>query len=334
MYDWAKYFMVVWDAGGKAEKHGRVAGSLVGPLDAQGGGVRVDAAGNVYIGMHGAPAGSPAASDSRRTKGAVVKFPPTGGGYVKAGADGGGKKGIAWTGSRIGNFVEGGRIAYPILAPQVDGGCVCKEARFDLDGWGRLYIPNGLDYYVRMVDNTGNEITRFGYYGNHDSRGPESAVPEPAIPLGWPICVSVGQVGKKRVYVADGLNRRVVRVDLEHDAEATCAVDGGAASVTAPAAKSTAAKPADEPEESDRSDTSDTPKAEAIRSPQSLASGAPAKEAAVRSPERVCASWFAMAGNYRRAGMTDGARRYLNKIIEKYPGTKWAEQARAELGRL
>jgi DNA-binding beta-propeller fold protein YncE len=225
MYGWAKYFVNVWDASGKAEKHDRVGAGIVGPIDAQGGGLRVDAAGNIYVGLHGAPAGSTAASDRRRTKGAIVKFPPGGGGYVKA-AKGGNNaaKGIAWTGSHVGNFVEKGMRAYPILAPQVSRGCVCKEARFDLDGWGRLYIPNGLDYYVTMVDNAGNRIARFGYYANGDSRGGESAVPDPKIPLGWPISVSAAQVDKKRIYVADTLNRRVIRVELEFAAEETCAV--------------------------------------------------------------------------------------------------------------
>ena len=221
MYDWSKYFVNVWDASGKAEKHSRVGDGLLGPLDPQGGGLRVDAAGNIYVGMHGAPAGSMAASGRRRTKGAVAKFGPEGGGYIKGK---GGDRGIAWTGSQVGTFVEGALAAYPILAPQVDRGCVCKEARFDLDGWGRLYIPNGLEYYVRVLDNAGNEVAKFGYYGNPDSCGPESAVPEPELALGWPLSVSAGQVEKGRLYVADTLNRRVVRVDLKFAVEETCAV--------------------------------------------------------------------------------------------------------------
>ena len=40
----------------------------------------------------------------------------------------------------------------------------------------------------------GNEVLSFGYYSNADSRGAGSAVPEPEIPLGWPIAVSVGGV--------------------------------------------------------------------------------------------------------------------------------------------
>ncbi len=316
MYGWAKYFVNVWDASGKAEKHGRVGDGIIGPVDAQGGGLRVDAAGNIYLGMHGAPAGSAAAADRRRTKGAVARFPPTGGGYVKAGKDGGGKKGIAWTGSRIGNFLEGAVNAYPILGPQVSSGCVCKEARFDLDGWGRLYIPNGLDYYVRVVDNAGNEIAKFGYYGNPDSRGPESAVPEPAIALGWPLSVSAGQINEGRLYVADAMNRRVIRVELKFAAEATCPVPAGEgktsrAEVKTPAPRKTAAagKPA-------------------------ASVPAPAARKPGRTPKQVCAGWFSAARNYKKVGMLGDARRCLNNIIKTYPRTEWARRARGELARL
>jgi DNA-binding beta-propeller fold protein YncE len=217
MYDWSAYFINVWDATGKAEKGERVGDGLLGPLDSQGGGVCVDFKGNIYVGMHGFPK---AVAGSRADgAGTVLKFPPTGGGYVKAKGE---KPGIEWKGGG-GAFVEGALLAYTGLAPQVGGGCVCKEARFDLDGFGRLYIPNALEYSVRIVDNAGNEVAKFGYYGNADSRGPESLVPDPAIALGWPIAVSVGQLHKGRIFVCDTLNHRVVRVEVSYKAEETCA---------------------------------------------------------------------------------------------------------------
>jgi hypothetical protein len=217
MYDWAKYYLNVWDATGKAEKHDRIAHSLVGPLDPQGGGVRVDFAGNVYVGMHGCPADRRLAD---KRLGAVVKFPPSGGGYVTRDLKKEGKEGgIPWQGSQVGNFVEGARTVYPELAPQVNRGCVCKEARFDLDAYGRLYVPNGLDYLVRIYDNTGTEILRFGHYGNADACGPESAVPEPPIPLGWPVAVAAGHLDKGRLYVVDTLNARVVRLAVTYALE-------------------------------------------------------------------------------------------------------------------
>jgi DNA-binding beta-propeller fold protein YncE len=218
MYDWAAYFINVWDATGKAEKGERVGEGLIGPLDSQGGTVCVDFQGNIYVGMHGFP--KAAAGGRADGAGTVVKFPPTGGGYVKAKGE---KPGIEWKGGLMG-FVEGGTTAYTGLAPQVGGGCVCKEARFEIDGWGRIYIPNALEYCVKIVDNAGNEIARFGYYGNSDSRGAKSAVPDPEIALGWPIMVSTGQLAKGRLYVADALNHRAVRLEVACRAEETCEV--------------------------------------------------------------------------------------------------------------
>ena len=114
--------------------------------------------------------------------------------------------------------------AYTGLAPQVGGGCVCKEARFDMDGFGRLYIPNALTYSVRVLDNAGNEIAGIGYYGNADSRGSDSPVPQPEIAFGWPVAVSAGAVDQGRLYVADMLNHRAVRVQTAWKAEEKCEV--------------------------------------------------------------------------------------------------------------
>ena len=74
-----------------------------------------------------------------------------------------------------------------------------------------------------MLDNNGNVITRFGRYGNADSRGPgqDSLIKTPDIPLGWPEAVGVSQ---KAVYVADVLNRRIVRLRKTYAAERTCRI--------------------------------------------------------------------------------------------------------------
>ncbi len=72
-----------------------------------------------------------------------------------------------------------------------------------------------------MRDNAGNEILRFGHYGNFDCGGPKSAEPKPEIPLGWPIAVGASD---KHIYVGDALNHRVVRADKKFAAEETCEV--------------------------------------------------------------------------------------------------------------
>ncbi|MGH6693459.1 MAG: hypothetical protein ACREF4_22545, partial [Gammaproteobacteria bacterium] len=214
MFDWNKYFINTWDATGKAEKHGRVGDGLIGPLDAQGGGIAVDAKGNIYVGMTGLPAGAPAAA---KGVGSIVKFGPGGGGYGPAG----GNPGIDWKGSPVGKVVEGGLKAYPGLGLQVWEGCVCKEARFDLDRYGRLFVPNAATYSVGILDNAGNEIVRFGYYGNGDARGRS----EPALAFGFPMAVSAGQLDVGRLYVADLLNQRIARLDVRYGLEEICAVE-------------------------------------------------------------------------------------------------------------
>ena len=218
MYDWSKYYVSVFKADGTAEEHDRVAGGLLGPVDGDAGGLRVDREGHLYLGMHGTPRGYPS---SRSNEGCVVKFLPTGGGHVEKNKDVEPKAPYLDWGRTA---VEGALRAYPYAAPMAYRGCVCKEARFDLDGFGRLYIPNVLDFCVRVVDNVGNQVVQFGHYGNADSRGADSAVPQPPIPLGWPMTCGVNAQG--RIYIGDVLNQRIVRVDLTYAGEATCTVPG------------------------------------------------------------------------------------------------------------
>ena len=93
-----------------------------------------------------------------------------------------------------------------------------------VDHYGRLFIPNAITCSVQVVDNEGNLIVRFGQYGNLDSAGQGSQIPKPDIPLGWPEAVGVSE---KAIYVADVLNRRIVRVLATHAAEATVDVAEG-----------------------------------------------------------------------------------------------------------
>lgn len=177
-----------------------------------GGSLRLDLAGNIYLLQHGLPADHvpPAGFERdeayRQAVGTIYKFSPAGGALKQAG-------------SSV-KEVEGALASYPGCGPvsrwRSDGACACVKPRFDVDEFGRLYIPNGITFQVSVRDNAGNEITRFGGYGNFDCQGPGSAEPRPAIPLGWPVTAGASD---KYIYVGDCLNHRVVRVDKSYIVE-------------------------------------------------------------------------------------------------------------------
>ncbi len=171
-----------------------------------GGSLRVDRRGNIYLLQQGLPKGikPPAGFDKdeayRRAVGTIYKFPSNGGKLTHT--TWGVKEAI------------GSTRAYPGCGPisrwRAAGACACTKPRFDVDDFGRLYIPNGITYSVSVRDNANNEITRFGGYGNFDCQGGKSLEPKPAIPLGWPVSAGASDLF---IYVGDTLNHRVVRVD-------------------------------------------------------------------------------------------------------------------------
>ena len=69
-------------------------------------------------------------------------------------------------------------------------------------------------FRVQVVDTNNNRLTTFGRYGNEDFHTKEQG----QIPLVWPTAVAVSDT---HVYVGETLNRRVVRVKLNHAAEET-----------------------------------------------------------------------------------------------------------------
>jgi hypothetical protein len=102
---------------------------------------------------------------------------------------------------------------YGISPMPLQTGCQCLMADFDVDDWGRVWVPDACGYCVTVLDSAGNIITRFGAYGNRDARGAGSSIPEPPIPLWSP--ERVGALDKD-VFVADGLNCRIVQVHLDY----------------------------------------------------------------------------------------------------------------------
>lgn len=98
--------------------------------------------------------------------------------------------------------------------------CNCESARFDLDGYGRLFIPDAMRNSVVVIDANANELARIGSYGNMDARGPDSPAPKPNVALAWPLVVFATDTA---LYVGDTINSRVLKVKLACAAEATVA---------------------------------------------------------------------------------------------------------------
>lgn len=265
MYDWNKYFVAGFDGEGKPIKgrylDGRlpkpdakswasklpgdrqVSTAVVGPIPASSGGISVDLAGNIYVGMLLVPKGfTPPAGFAKdpayaNWTGSIVKFPPSGGtvlGAVKeddqANAEG------PRTACEKGMTVVGATAIYPGLAPFSGGGyggnassCVCRVPRFHVDRFGRIVFTNNATYSATLVDNAGNEILSFGAYGNFDSRyvnagtaagkagKPTVAIPE--FPLAWPAGAGMSD---RYIYVIDTYDKRVLRADKTWAAEERC----------------------------------------------------------------------------------------------------------------
>ncbi|MGQ9662754.1 MAG: hypothetical protein ACUVWX_10540, partial [Kiritimatiellia bacterium] len=210
--------VIGYDAEGNPIEFGRVTenerGSsipalITGMVD-QSGSIRVDIQGNVYVLQLGLPKGHvpPKGFEKDpaylRCTGTIYKF----------GAQGGEFRG----GVAVGALRRYSTACGPISGAwnSTQSVCHCMKPRFDVDGFGRLYIPNAFTYKVVVCDNEDNQILSFGGYGNFDAQGPDSSEPKPEIPLGWPIVVCATD---KYVYVGDCLNHRIVRVDKVFAAE-------------------------------------------------------------------------------------------------------------------
>lgn len=173
-----------------------------------GGSLRVDLQGNLYLLQAGLPKGHPVVpghekdESFRQTVGTVYKFPPSGGEIETKNYSV-----VSVTGA-IGTYPGCG----PVSRWNAVGSCACTKPRFDVDDYGRLYLPNAVTFSVSVRDNADNEIVKFGEYGTLDSAG------GPGIPMGWPVTAGASD---RFIYVGDALNHRVVRADKKFALEAT-----------------------------------------------------------------------------------------------------------------
>jgi hypothetical protein len=182
-----------------------------------GGSIRLDNAGNIYVAQHGLPEdhqpppGYENDEAYRRAVGTIYKFSSAGGELKQA------RSSVKEAVGSLQQYPDCG----PISRWRADGSCACTKPRFDVDDFGRLYIPNGITFSVSVRDNANNEIVRFGAYGNYDCQGPNSAEAQPSIPLGWPVTAGASD---RFIYVGDTLNHRVVRVDKVFASETLLAI--------------------------------------------------------------------------------------------------------------
>lgn len=182
--------------------------------------VRYDPAGNYYVGMRKRatkpilPAPAFATDRAFLNSGAVVKFHRDSNAIFSpvTGALSGHERVYP---QPFGPFTKPANGQDPLGLG--DAACNCRNSYFDVDPYGRLYIPNGVACKVYIADNAGNTIAAMGDYGNPDSRGglpgPAGGVTyaEPAIPLAWPTSVGASE---DFVYIADAVNARLVRVQM------------------------------------------------------------------------------------------------------------------------
>ena len=96
--------------------------------------------------------------------------------------------------------------------------CCCKSGRFNVDYFGRSFVPEAWRYAVAVLDTNGNVILRIGRYGNADSAGRGSAVPLGGDEVGLfdPQYVAVHTA--KRLFIADVGNGRIVSAKIEYHA--------------------------------------------------------------------------------------------------------------------
>lgn len=172
----------------------------IADLPPNAGGVRFDLAGNLYVGyVDKKPATKVPGFERDRFMnyvGRIHKFSPTG---------------SLASGNLFPKPPAGPSKTYDVPYGAFQTQCVTRSPRFGVDGFGRIYFPTNILPCVTVIDNAGNEILRFGTYGNRDSMGglPGDRVPTQDIPLAFPNSVDATD---NHIYVADMVNLRVLRL--------------------------------------------------------------------------------------------------------------------------
>jgi hypothetical protein len=217
----------VYSADGVLLKEG-----LISDLTATAGDVAVDGWGNLYVADAVKPVlpgfnkgdefpsflGRDPRNHFRYWYGTVCRFGPEGGAFDHLAKDED-RPPTHWGSGNVPVELRGALWQYYGISPfRQSAGCECTFARMDADGWGRVWLPDVLNYAVRVLDSAGNPIIVFGDYGNRDALGPNSAVPKPEIPFLYPEAVAALD---GHAAVVDGYNRRIVEVKFQYAVEET-----------------------------------------------------------------------------------------------------------------
>jgi hypothetical protein len=196
-------------------------------IDTLAAGLRVDSKGNVYVGCTAQPADAlpPRELASRMPErarklfknvyGSIVKFGPKGGRLQR---DKGGELiYIDYRSRPVRCSIRGAEWIRPGFSPMLSRvsdskggpGCTCRNARFDLDGFDRLFIPDAVSGRIDVIDSNANTIMLIGGRGKAGRKS--------GIEFGWPTQVAVSD---EACYVADYLRFKISRLKLGYQQEA------------------------------------------------------------------------------------------------------------------
>jgi hypothetical protein len=220
----------VWD------RHGKIIHADAVPGLTNSDGIGIDGVGDLYV-MIGAPRlvdGKPVFDGKTET---LVKFKP-GAGRLLASQRAPVPLGDAAKPQRPpdltkygmgATWIEGAEWMYGGVGYGGQGGsCVCWHARFQLDYFGRSFVPETRRYQIAVLDSAGNLILRIGRYGNVDDGkplDPEGGPPTPRSIGGDEVALShaayVGVHTDRNLYIHDAGNARVLNVELGYRTEMT-----------------------------------------------------------------------------------------------------------------
>lgn len=204
--------LCIWDRRGEEKLF-----DAVQSIPIQSSGVRGDHEGNIYLGFGAqkyGPDGQPIYGNS------IAKFTPRGGQFLFSNAA---TPPLPQRPDRPPEFRHlrhhtadiwtRGQLLWSFggVNTMVRGTCFCPQLRFDVDPYGRVFVPEAHRCTVAILDTNGNLIQRIGKYGNADSGGE----------LALAYCTYLAADARRgRLYLADSGNQRILSVALSYHAQA------------------------------------------------------------------------------------------------------------------